>query len=67
MEHEIRKLLGHRWTDILQARFYDGKSLGEIAASEGVSKQRIHQIERHALRKLRRDPLVRAASGFGSA
>lgn len=58
MEHEIRSLLGHRWADILHARYYEGKTLSEVASEEGCSRQRIHTIEKKALRRLKSDPII---------
>ena len=71
--HDIRRMvhssldqLSRREADVLARRFglTDGKAwtLQEIGDMEGVSRERIRQIEKIALQQLRSDPKLRGAA-----
>lgn len=45
--------LPHKRRKILEARFFEGKTLGEISEATGFSSERIRQIQNKALRTLR--------------
>lgn len=45
--------LSMREQDIIQARFFDGETFEEIGDRQGISKERIRQLEAKALRKLK--------------
>jgi RNA polymerase sigma factor (sigma-70 family) len=50
---EVLQTLTERESKILTARFIDGYTLEAVARQEGVTRERIRQIEAKALRKLR--------------
>jgi RNA polymerase primary sigma factor len=56
--HDLLESLDHRERQIIQMRFgllgTQIRSWDEIAAAIGISRERVRQIERHALQKLRR-------------
>ena len=52
-DHLISKVLSDREQKILRLRYEDYKSYSEIAEIEGVTKERIRQIDGKARRKLR--------------
>lgn len=49
----LGETLNRRAISILLARTMDHKTLGELAMEHSVCRERIRQIEAHALRKLR--------------
>ncbi len=48
-----RAKLQPRETSIIEARFYEGRTLRDVALEQHVSYERIRQIEAKAMRKLR--------------
>ena len=49
-----------RELEVIQRRYYNGEFLNTIAANVGLSVERVRQIEKAAIRKLRNSPEVRA-------
>jgi len=45
--------LPDREQEVIKARFFDGRSLAEIARTQNVSRQRIDQISRRAIERLK--------------
>ena len=50
---ELMACLFPRQRDVIRSRFFEHRSLADIAAAEGVSKERIRQIELRALERMR--------------
>lgn len=53
VEYALKTFLSAREADVLRERFINGKTCSEIGKSNGVSLERIRQIEQKALKKLR--------------
>lgn len=62
--------LSPRGQDVIKQHYYQGKPLDAISAEQGVSRERIRQIERKALEKMRRSkylvPYRRLCAPHGS-
>ena len=54
LEKALNKL-SPKWAHIVRSRYFEGKSGVEVAAELGLTGARIHNIEREAFRKLRKD------------
>jgi DNA-directed RNA polymerase specialized sigma subunit len=52
--HNAIRLLSPREADIIGGRFFEGETLGEVGERTRTSRERIRQIEAHALRKLKK-------------
>lgn len=50
---KIEKMLTSRELKVIKGRYIDNKKLDELGEEEGVSRERIRQIEFHALERLR--------------
>jgi len=62
MKQRINVALGYltdRERRVLEARFWDGKTLHKIGSEEGVSGETVRVIESRAIRKLRHPQLLR--------
>lgn len=56
----MQKILSKREVEILNLRFIEGETLEQLGRIYGITRERVRQIEQHALRKLRQHPGIRA-------
>lgn len=58
---EAVRALPDRQREIVSKHYFDGLTLEDIAQSEGVTRERVRQIEEGAMERLRKDPVLRTA------
>lgn len=58
---EAVRALPERQRAIVSQHYFEGLTLEDIAQNEGVTRERIRQIEENAMARLRKDPVLRTA------
>jgi len=56
--------LGEREQKVITGRFFEDKTLDELAADFGISRERIRQIENRALRRLKQPSIAKTFSVY---